>query len=193
MLLGTPSRGKRPSELKIKRGETPSSARRRRGKYHHPAPRGCRFAAPRGAPPLTERLQRPRDPGPASAQGAPGIPRMRLALSKSICGPQGCALGMAGAPCFKYADARCTWHSKGAPGISRCSCNFHGRTGRYRGAPAVHGCTLWEWQVRLVSNKRMPGAPGNLQVHLGISRCAWYLQVHLMRTLLVKARLSGRY
>jgi hypothetical protein len=53
-----------------------------------------------------------------------------------------CALGMAGAPCFKCADARCTWHSKGAPGISRCTCNFHGRTGRYRGAPAVHRCTL---------------------------------------------------
>jgi hypothetical protein len=64
-------------------------------------------------------------------------------------------------PCFKHADARCTWHSKGAPGISMCTCNFHGRTGRYRGAPACLQSTgaPWEWQVRPVSNKRMPGAP----------------------------------
>jgi hypothetical protein len=59
----------------------------------------------------------------------------------------------------------------------------------------------WEWQVRPVSNKRMPGAaPGDLQVRLASpgARCAWHLQhvlqVHLMRALLVKkARLSGRY
>jgi hypothetical protein len=125
--------------------QTPSSARHRRGKYRHPAPaRGCRFAAPRGAPALTERVQGFRDPGPASAQGAPGIPRMRLSLSKSTCSPQ-VRLGngrCAGASCFKYADVRCTWHSKGAPVISRCTCNFHGRTGRYRGAPAVHRCAL---------------------------------------------------
>jgi hypothetical protein len=93
-------------------------------------------------PALTEGLQRFRDPGPASAQGAPGIPRMRLVLSKSTCGPQVRLGKMAGAPYFKYADARCTWYSKGAPGISMCTCNVHGRTGRYRGAPAVHRCTL---------------------------------------------------
>ena len=64
-------------------------------------------------------------------------------------------------------------YSKDAPGVIE----IHLRS---TGAP-------WEWQVRPVSNTRMPGAPGNPQVHLG------NLQVHLMRTLLVKARLSGRY
>ena len=51
------------------------------------------------------------------------------------------------------------------------------------------------WQVRFFEKSTTPGAPGNLQVRLGtgIARCAWHLQVHLMRTLLVKARLSGRY
>ena len=180
-------------------GQTPSSAGRRQGKHRHPAPtRGYRFAAPRGAPALTERLQRSRDPGPASAHGAPGIPRMRLSLSKSTRGPQvrlgngrcalfqmrGCQVHLAfqgrtwhlqvhlqfsrahralsrctcspqvhpvNGRCALFqisgcqvhlGISRCTWGSPGAPGISRCTCNFHGRTGRYRGAPAVHRCTL---------------------------------------------------
>jgi hypothetical protein len=173
-------------------GQTPSSAGRRQGKHRHPAPtRGYRFAAPRGAPALAERLQRSRDPGPASAHGAPGIPRMRLSLSKSTCGPQvrlgngRCALfQMRGCQVHLAFQGR-TWHlqvhlqfSRAHRALSRCTCS-----------PQVHPVNAGR-AVRPVSNKRMPGAPGDLQVHLGISRCAWH---RLMRTLLVKARLSGRY
>jgi hypothetical protein len=68
-----------------------------------------------------------------------------------------CALGMAGAPCFKYADVRCTWHSKGAPGISRCTCNFHGCGPRVH--PGNGRCALFQIS--------------GCQVHLGISRCTW--------------------
>jgi hypothetical protein len=121
-------------------GQTPSSAGRRQGKHRHPVPtRGYRFAAPRGAPALTERLQRFRDPGPASAHGAPGIPRMRLSLSKSTCGPQvrlgngRCALFQISGCQVHLGISRCTVHlgisrslqvrlaSPGAPGISRCT------------------------------------------------------------------------
>jgi hypothetical protein len=203
--------GASPRVRRCQNGETPSSARRRRGKYHHPAPaRGCAcFEAPRGgAPPLTERLQRPRDPGPASAQGAPGIQRMRLALSKSIAlrsshsqvrpgNGRGAALfQIRGCQVHRAFHGR-TWHlqvhlqfSRAHRALSRCTCSP-----RSTGAP-------WEWQVRPVSNKRVPGAPGNLHPGApgdlspgapGISRCAWHLQVHLVRALLVKARLSGRY
>jgi hypothetical protein len=81
----------------------------------------------------------------------------------------------------------------GAPGIPRAHLASPGAPEIFTGASGVIEVHLqstgapWEWQVRPVSNKRMPGAPGNPQVHLG------NLQVHLMRTLLVKARLSGRY
>jgi hypothetical protein len=85
-----------------------------------------------------------------------------------------CALGMSGAPCFKYADARC------APGIPRAHLASPGAPAIFTGAPGVIYIEVhlqstgapWEWQVRPVSNKRMPGAPGDLQVHLGISRWA---------------------
>jgi hypothetical protein len=40
-------------------------------------------------------------------------------------------------------------HSKGAPVISRCTCNFHGRIGRYRGAPAVSSAPGSTHQVHL--------------------------------------------
>ena len=183
-------------------GQTPSSAGRRQGKHRHPAPtRGYRFAAPRGAPALTERLQRSRDPGPASAHGAPGIPRMRLSLSKSTRGPQ---VRLGNGRCALFQISGCQVHlafqgprahlaSPGAPAI-------------FTGAPGVIEVHLQstgtpcEWQVRPVSNKRMPGAPLGIYRCTwgspgasGIARCAWHLQVHLMRTLLVKARLSGRY
>ena len=106
-------------------GQTPSSAGRRQGKHRHPAPtRGYRFAAPRGAPALTERLQRSRDPGPASAHGAPGIPRMRLSLSKSTRGPQvrlgngRCALFQISGCQVHLGISRCTHVFEGAPGLS---------------------------------------------------------------------------
>jgi hypothetical protein len=87
-----------------------------------------------------------------------------------------CALGMAGAPCFKYAEMT------GEPGIPRAHLASPCAPAIFTGAPGVIEVHLqstdapWEWQVRPVSNKRMPGAPGNLQqVHLGISRYAWRL------------------
>ena len=145
-------------------------AGRRQGKHRHPAPtRGYRFAAPRGAPALTEshseRLRRSRDPGPASAHGAPGIPRMRLSLSKSTRGPQvrlgngRCALfQMRGCQVHLAFQGR-TWHlqvhlqfSRAHRALSRCTCN-----------PQVHPvngrCALFQIS--------------GCQVHLGISRCTW--------------------
>jgi hypothetical protein len=72
----------------------------------------------------------------------------------------------------------------GAPGIPRAHLASPGAPAIFTGAPgvievhlhstraAVRGCTLGsgkQWKVRPVSNKRMPGAPGDLQVHLGMA------------------------
>ena len=128
-------------------GQTPSSAGRRQGKHRHPAPtRGYRFAAPRGAPALTERLQRSRDPGPASAHGAPGIPRMRLSLSKSTRGPQ---VRLGNGRCALFQMRGC--QMPGAPGIPRAHLASPGAPAIFTGAPGVievnlqstvHGCAL---------------------------------------------------
>jgi hypothetical protein len=142
--------------------------------------------------------QRPRDPGPAPAQGAPGIPRMRLVLSKSTCGPQvrlgngRCALFQIRGCQVHLAFQGRTWHlqvhlqfSRAHRALSRCTCNpqvhpVNGRCALFQ----ISGCQMHLGISRCAWES--PGAPD-------IARCAWHLQVHLMRTLLVKARLSGRY
>jgi hypothetical protein len=144
-------------------GQTPSSAGRRQGKHRHPAPtRGYRFAAPRGAPALTERLRGFRDPGPASAHGAPGIPRMRLSLSKSTRGPQVC-LGNGRCALFQMRGYQVhlafqgrTWHlqvhlqfSRAHRALSRCTCSP-------QVCPVNDRCALFQIS--------------GCQVHLGISR-----------------------
>ena len=97
------------------------------------------FAAPRGAPALTERLQRFRDPG---------------------------------RPCLR---PWCPWYSKDAPVVIE----IHPRS---TGAP-------WEWQVRPVSNARMPGAPDIPRAHLAspgapaiFTGASGVIEVHLQST-----------
>jgi hypothetical protein len=104
---------------------------------------------PRGGAVLRRREEHPLTdpeiaPGPAS-----GIPRMRLALSKSTCGPQ---VRPGNGRCALLQIRRCQVHLvfQGRTWHLQVHLQFHGRTGRYRGAPAVHGCTL---------GMGMPGAP----------------------------------
>jgi hypothetical protein len=112
---------------------------------------------------------------------------MRLALSKSTCGPQS-----TGAPWEWQVRPVSNTRMPSAPGIPRAHLASSGAPAIFTGASGVIEVHLqstgapWEWQVRPVSNKRMPGAPENPQVHLGnlqvrlaspgapdISRCTW--------------------
>jgi hypothetical protein len=117
------------------------------------------------APPLTERLRRSRDPGPASAQGAPGIQRMRLVLSKSICGPQ---VRPGNVRCALFQIRGCQVHLT----FQGHTCHFQVHLQFSRAHRALLRCTCMHLGI-------------SSQVHLGIFRCAWHLQVHMMRTLLV--------
>ena len=64
-----------------------------------------------------------------------------------------------GAP---YGQARCTFKYVGAPGDPQVHLEMHRRT----------------WQVRFFEKSTTPGAPGNLQVHLGVPTPP---QAHLFR------------
>ena len=147
-------------------GQTPSSAGRRQGKHRHPAPtRGYRFAAPRGAPALTEsaaEIQRPRPclrPWcPWYSKDAPVVIEIHPRST--------------GAPWEWQVRPVSNARMPGAPGIPRAHLASPGAPAIFTGAPGVIEVHLQstgapcEWQVRPVSNKRMPGAPGDLQVRL---------------------------
>jgi hypothetical protein len=137
--------------------------RSRRGKYRHPVPaRGCRFAAPRGAPALTERLHAEiRRSRPCLRQGCPWyskegeleLNKGGAALTDLAIGPFFCRTGAGAIYALPFSNSalRPAVHSlRGyrdpetqALPPPRMPLVFQGCAwARYRNPPAVQRCAL---------------------------------------------------